>query len=133
MTFLVCATHDVMVEMFLWHAQLTMLWWWCFHVLCVILSWFMLVELPQILQVNVLLIVDSFFQNPHRIMHVLDQMGDLALHSVDIYTRIASNSRCEEDYSQLEVWCVEVCWGGTCTSVDESVELVDVIISDLPS
>ena len=41
-------------------------------------------------------------ENPHTIMHVLNQMGDLALHSVDIYTRLASNSRCEEDYSHLE-------------------------------
>ena len=41
-------------------------------------------------------------EKPHRIMHVLDQKGDLALHSVDIYTRLTSTSRCEEDYSQLE-------------------------------
>ena len=32
-------------------------------------------------------------ENPHRIMHVLDQKGDLALHSIHIYTRLASNSR----------------------------------------
>ena len=45
---------------------------------------------------------ERYEENPHRIMHVLDQMGDMALHSVDIYSRPASNSRCEEVYSQLE-------------------------------
>ena len=45
---------------------------------------------------------ERYEENPLRIMHVLDQMGDLALHSVDIYSRPASNSRCEEVYSQLE-------------------------------
>ena len=45
---------------------------------------------------------ERYEENHNRIMHVLDQMGNLALQSVD--TRLASNSCCEEDYSQLEVW-----------------------------